>query len=35
MNYLDDDLVIALVANILPFDARTHGEALAQIFFEQ
>jgi CubicO group peptidase (beta-lactamase class C family) len=34
MNYLDDDLVIALVANILPFDARTHGEALAQIFFE-
>jgi hypothetical protein len=26
--------VIALVANIQPFDTRTHGEALAQIFFD-
>ncbi|MDP6372002.1 MAG: serine hydrolase domain-containing protein [Vicinamibacterales bacterium] len=34
INYPDDDLVIALIANIQPFDTRTHGEALAQIFFD-
>ena len=34
INYPDEDLVVALIANLLPFDAREHGEALAQMFLE-
>ncbi len=34
INYPDEDLVVALIANIQPFDARTHGQALAQLFLQ-
>ena len=34
INYPDEDLVVALIANIQPFDARAHGSALAQLFLE-
>lgn len=34
INYPDEQVVVALIANLLPFDARAHGEALAQLFFE-
>jgi CubicO group peptidase (beta-lactamase class C family) len=32
MNYPELDLVLALQANVLPFDSRRHGSALAQMF---
>ena len=34
INYPDEQVVVALIANLLPFDARAHGEALAQMFLE-
>jgi CubicO group peptidase (beta-lactamase class C family) len=32
MNYPELDLVLALQANVLPFDSRRHGSAIAQMF---
>ncbi len=34
LNYPDEHVIVALIANLLPFDARKHGEALAQMFLE-
>ena len=31
-NYPELDLVLALQANVLPFDSRRHGSAIAQLF---
>jgi CubicO group peptidase (beta-lactamase class C family) len=35
MNYPELDLVLALQANVLPFDSRRHGSAIAQMFLPQ
>jgi len=34
LDYPDEQVIVALIANLLPFDARKHGEALAQMFLE-